>query len=86
MPPKSVTLEEEGAAIKSFKIVRHGQFQEQGITDLLMEPASALRILSAGECERKETTSQRVCVLFVGVSEENEETQREREREDTRER
>lgn len=40
MPPKSVSLEQEGAAIKSFKLVRDGEFQEQGITDLLMEPAS----------------------------------------------
>ncbi|EGD81795.1 5-oxoprolinase, partial [Salpingoeca rosetta] len=39
MPPTSNLLVQEGAAIKSFKLVEHGEFQEQGITDLLMEPA-----------------------------------------------
>ncbi|EDQ91076.1 uncharacterized protein MONBRDRAFT_15677 [Monosiga brevicollis MX1] len=38
MPPHSKSLLEEGAAIKSFKLVRGGQFQEEGITELLMEP------------------------------------------------
>jgi 5-oxoprolinase (ATP-hydrolysing) len=38
MPPFSTTLEEEGACIKSFKLVENGEFQEQGITDLLMSP------------------------------------------------
>lgn len=39
MPPRSVALSEEGAAIKSFKLVRDGVFQEEGITELLMAPA-----------------------------------------------
>eukprot|EP00002_Diphylleia_rotans_P021998 TRINITY_DN4298_c0_g1_i3.p1 TRINITY_DN4298_c0_g1~~TRINITY_DN4298_c0_g1_i3.p1 ORF type:complete len:1178 (+),score=228.16 TRINITY_DN4298_c0_g1_i3:265-3798(+) len=38
MPPFSHTLIEEGACIKSFKLVEDGVFQEQGITDLLMAP------------------------------------------------
>lgn len=40
MPPNSTTLAEEGAAIKSFKLVDGGVFQEQGITKLLLhDPA-----------------------------------------------
>lgn len=40
MPPASKSLEEEGAAIVSFKLVRGGEFQEQGITDLLLAPGT----------------------------------------------
>ncbi|DBA91131.1 hypothetical protein WJX77_000744 [Trebouxia sp. C0004] len=39
MPPMSHTLAEEGAAILSFKLVKGGKFQEEGITKLLMAPA-----------------------------------------------
>eukprot|EP00050_Salpingoeca_kvevrii_P016203 m.53371 g.53371 ORF g.53371 m.53371 type:complete len:1267 (+) comp6761_c0_seq2:127-3927(+) len=38
MPPRSVSLLQEGAAIKSFFLVRKGEFQEDGITELLMAP------------------------------------------------
>ncbi|KAJ3360425.1 hypothetical protein GGF31_003243 [Allomyces arbusculus] len=38
MPPNSKELWEEGAMIKSFKIVDQGRFQEQGIVDLLNAP------------------------------------------------
>eukprot|EP01061_Rhynchopus_euleeides_P019473 TRINITY_DN31991_c0_g1_i1.p1 TRINITY_DN31991_c0_g1~~TRINITY_DN31991_c0_g1_i1.p1 ORF type:complete len:1259 (+),score=475.10 TRINITY_DN31991_c0_g1_i1:98-3874(+) len=38
IPPFSKRLVEEGAHIKSFKLVSGGVFQEQGITDLLMAP------------------------------------------------
>lgn len=38
MPPHSNKLEDEGAMIVGFKLVRDGNFQEQGITDILMEP------------------------------------------------
>ena len=38
MPPHSHRLEDEGAMIVAFKLVRDGKFQEQGITDILMEP------------------------------------------------
>eukprot|EP00192_Tetraselmis_astigmatica_P024420 CAMPEP_0117686190 /NCGR_PEP_ID=MMETSP0804-20121206/22277_1 /TAXON_ID=1074897 /ORGANISM="Tetraselmis astigmatica, Strain CCMP880" /LENGTH=687 /DNA_ID=CAMNT_0005497785 /DNA_START=422 /DNA_END=2482 /DNA_ORIENTATION=+ len=41
MPPNSKTLEEEGAAIVAFKLVRDGLFQEEGITDLLMAPGKS---------------------------------------------
>jgi 5-oxoprolinase (ATP-hydrolysing) len=41
MPPFSKTLDEEGVAIHSFKLVEGGKFQEQGITGLLT--ASAVR-------------------------------------------
>lgn len=38
MPPDSRQLSEEGAAILSFKLVKNGVYQEQGITDLLLAP------------------------------------------------
>lgn len=38
MPPGSRQLIEEGAAILSFKLVKNGVFQEQGITELLLAP------------------------------------------------
>jgi 5-oxoprolinase (ATP-hydrolysing) len=38
MPPHSQTLEDEGAQIIAFKLVRDGRFQEEGITDILMSP------------------------------------------------
>ena len=38
MPPFSRQLEEEGACIMSFKLVRGEIFQEKGITELLREP------------------------------------------------
>ena len=38
MPPHSKRLEDEGAMIVAFKLVKNGQFQEQGITDILNAP------------------------------------------------
>eukprot|EP01064_Diplonema_japonicum_P036003 TRINITY_DN7960_c0_g3_i1.p1 TRINITY_DN7960_c0_g3~~TRINITY_DN7960_c0_g3_i1.p1 ORF type:complete len:1253 (+),score=311.12 TRINITY_DN7960_c0_g3_i1:32-3760(+) len=38
IPPFSKRLIEEGAHIKSFKLVSGGVFQEEGITEILMEP------------------------------------------------
>ncbi|KAG2488023.1 hypothetical protein HYH03_013330 [Edaphochlamys debaryana] len=38
MPPTSKLLVEEGAAVVSFKLVRRGAFQEEGITQLLLAP------------------------------------------------
>ena len=38
MPPNSRTLEDEGAMIVAFKLVRDGHFQEDGITEVLMSP------------------------------------------------
>jgi len=37
MPPSSKRLFEEGAAIKSFKLVHDGIFDEEGITKILVE-------------------------------------------------
>ncbi|CAG2174014.1 unnamed protein product, partial [Oppiella nova] len=39
MPPHSTTLFEEGAAVKSFKLVKSGIFQEEGVTQILMSPS-----------------------------------------------
>jgi 5-oxoprolinase (ATP-hydrolysing) len=38
MPPHSTCLEDEGATIVAFKLVRDGKFQEEGITEILMAP------------------------------------------------
>jgi 5-oxoprolinase (ATP-hydrolysing) len=38
MPPHSKCLEDEGAMIVAFKLVKDGKFQEEGITDILMSP------------------------------------------------
>mmetsp|Transcript_27108 Transcript_27108/g.59295 ORF Transcript_27108/g.59295 Transcript_27108/m.59295 type:complete len:1400 (+) Transcript_27108:291-4490(+) len=38
MPPHSSKLEDEGAMIVAFKLVKGGQFQEKGITDILNAP------------------------------------------------
>jgi 5-oxoprolinase (ATP-hydrolysing) len=37
MPPFSKTLQEEGACIKTFKLVRDGEFQEEGIKQILID-------------------------------------------------
>jgi 5-oxoprolinase (ATP-hydrolysing) len=38
MPPHSNRLEDEGAMIIAYKLVRDGKFQEQGITEILQAP------------------------------------------------
>jgi len=43
MPPFSRTLEEEGACIKSFKLVEKGTFNEAGISALLLAPGKIKR-------------------------------------------
>jgi 5-oxoprolinase (ATP-hydrolysing) len=43
MPPFSRTLEEEGACIKSFKLVENGNFQEKAVTEILNSPAKIKR-------------------------------------------
>lgn len=40
MPPFSKSIWEEGAAIKAFKLVKNGVFQEEGIVELLRFPSS----------------------------------------------
>jgi len=40
MPPHSSKLEEEGAMIVAFKLVRNGVFQEEGITEVLKAPGT----------------------------------------------
>ncbi|XP_039132018.1 LOW QUALITY PROTEIN: 5-oxoprolinase [Dioscorea cayenensis subsp. rotundata] len=40
MPPFSKSIWEEGAAIKAFKLVEKGVFQEEGIINLLLSPRS----------------------------------------------
>lgn len=49
MPPFSRSLMEEGACIRSFKLVRHGVFQEDGILELLRAPG----LIKRGEGQAK---------------------------------
>jgi 5-oxoprolinase (ATP-hydrolysing) len=42
MPPNSTKLKEEGAAIKSFKLVEDNHFQEEGISKILLEQGEYL--------------------------------------------
>ena len=38
MPPNSTELWQEGAAIRSFKLIHGGDFDEKGITEILLSP------------------------------------------------
>lgn len=40
MPPNSTELWQEGAAIKSFRLIRDGHFDEEGITKILLAPGN----------------------------------------------
>ncbi|KAL5340304.1 Hydantoinase B/oxoprolinase-domain-containing protein [Aspergillus crustosus] len=40
MPPNSTELWQEGAAIRSFKLIQNGTFDEEGITDILLHPGT----------------------------------------------
>ncbi|KAG8200496.1 hypothetical protein JTE90_000574 [Oedothorax gibbosus] len=40
MPPHSTSLLQEGATFVSFKLVKDGQFQEEGVTEMLKSPAN----------------------------------------------
>ncbi|KAI8911035.1 Hydantoinase B/oxoprolinase-domain-containing protein [Gorgonomyces haynaldii] len=50
MPPNSRELYQEGAAIKSFKLVQNGAFDESGITKLLLEEPSKFEGCSGTRC------------------------------------
>jgi 5-oxoprolinase (ATP-hydrolysing) len=43
MPPNSKELYEEGAAVKSFKLVENGKFDENGITKILLDDPAAFK-------------------------------------------
>ncbi|KAL4902345.1 hypothetical protein BDW74DRAFT_186883 [Aspergillus multicolor] len=42
MPPNSTELWQEGAAIRSFKLIHSGNFDERGITNILLSPGEYL--------------------------------------------
>ena len=50
MPPDSKYLYEEGAAIKSFFLVRDGKFDEQGITNLLVDEPAKFSACTGTRC------------------------------------
>ncbi|KAJ3228166.1 hypothetical protein HK099_006046 [Clydaea vesicula] len=50
MPPNSRELYQEGAAIKSFKLVENGEFNEEGITQLLLVEPGKFEGCSGTRC------------------------------------
>lgn len=52
MPPHSKTLYEEGAQIKSFKIVKEGKYDREGIVKLLLEDPAQYPGCSGTRCLR----------------------------------
>jgi 5-oxoprolinase (ATP-hydrolysing) len=71
MPPFSKTLVEEGACIKAFKLVREGQFQEEGITELLMSPAKMPRESWQAPCSGTRNLSDNLSDLRAQVAANN---------------
>lgn len=58
MPPFSKSLEDEGVAIKTYKLVLNGIFQEEGIKELLLAP---------GKIKRRADVCICLCFCFVYV-------------------
>ena len=52
MPPHSHSLYEEGAAIKTFRLVKNGLFDEKGITHLLVDVPATFEGCSGTRCLR----------------------------------
>lgn len=50
MPPNSRELYQEGAAIKSFKLVQKGKFDEEGISKLLVDIPAMKEGCSGSRC------------------------------------
>ena len=50
MPPASRELYQEGAAIKSFKLVENGRFNLEGITKILFEEPAQYKGCSGTRC------------------------------------
>lgn len=50
MPPTSTELYQEGAAVKSFKLVQNGRFDEEGITRILLHEPSQYDGCSGTRC------------------------------------
>lgn len=78
MPPASKRLFEEGAAIKSFKLVQNGIFNEDGITKILVENPKKYSNCSGTRCLRDNISdlkaqvaaNQRGITLVKGLIEE----------------
>lgn len=52
MPPTSKTLYEEGAQVKSFKLVRRGEYDRSGLLKLLVEEPAQYPGCSGTRCLR----------------------------------
>lgn len=50
MPPNSRELFQEGAAVKSFKLIEGGHFNEEGITKILLEDPAQYEGCSGTRC------------------------------------
>lgn len=68
MPPLSRTLNEEGAAIVAFKLVKNGTFQEEGISQLLSEARKLSDNLS--DLRAQVAANQRGAQLMTGLCQE----------------
>ncbi|MBF0279674.1 MAG: hydantoinase B/oxoprolinase family protein [SAR324 cluster bacterium] len=68
MPPFSRILEEEGACIKSFKLVENGAFNEDGVRELLMAPAQIKRASDQSQISGTRRISDNISDLKAQVA------------------
>ncbi len=68
MPPFSRTLEQEGACIKSFKLVENGVFNETEISRLLLLPQEIKQKLGAGKISGTRRLSDNISDLKAQVA------------------
>ncbi len=68
MPPFSRSLAEEGAAIKSFKLVKGGIFQEEGISALLKAPGGLSRAADEKQISGTRTLADNLSDLKAQVA------------------
>jgi len=71
MPPFSTSLVEEGACIKSFKLVTGGEFQEAAITEILMSPGKVKRQSWETPCSGTRNLSDNISDLKAQIASNN---------------
>ncbi len=64
MPPFSTSLDEEGASIKSFKLVANGEFQEKGITRILTEAGTRALADNLSDLKAQVSANQQGIILL----------------------
>lgn len=65
MPPHSKSLEDEGAMIVAFKLVRDGKFQEEEITEILQSPGKLPGVLALLQQIRQRSYSLSYSLFFL---------------------